>query len=239
MYGVSSTLQCSRKVNVIVAPSMPIDAETKSGLFAGELVLSSPANWKPVRLLVSSSANWNLHFAGGWRTGGSSSPNWFQFAGGLVLSSPANWNLQFAVAGELVLNGGFGCRRKARRKALVDAEIMREGIFCLPTGLELGKAPGKVVLVDLLGVGWDGMSSRLGKPNRNLEAIVIGDLLHKAVDLVLRRGKRSAPSHGALHELGLDLHIHKLPLELVHRLGHLLEIPGVEGGLERFDDVAH
>nr|GMD38719.1 hypothetical protein CRG98_001885 [Ipomoea batatas] len=74
------------------------------------------------------------------------------------------------------------------------------------------------------------MSSRLWKPNRNLEAIVIGDLLHKAVDLVLRRGKRSAPSHGALHELGLDLHIHKLPLELASH-------DGVEAGSEA--EVVH
>lgn len=83
------------------------------------------------------------------------------------------------------------------------------------------------------------MSGGLRQPNGDLKAVVVGDLLHEAVDLGLGRGERGGAGHGALHELGLDLHVDELALEVVHGLGHLLQVPRGERGVERLDDVGH
>lgn len=83
------------------------------------------------------------------------------------------------------------------------------------------------------------MGGSLRQPDGDLEPVVVGDLLHEAVDLALRRRKGGASGHGGLHELSLDLHIDELLLELVHGLRHLLEVPGGEGGVEGLDDGAH
>jgi hypothetical protein len=79
----------------------------------------------------------------------------------------------------------------------------------------------------------------LRQADGDLEPVVIRYLLHEAVDLGLGRGERGGPGHGALHELGLDLHVDELALEIVHGLGHLLEVPGGEGGVEGLDDGLH
>lgn len=108
-------------------------------------------------------------------------------------------------------------------------------------GLELGKAAREVILVDLLFIlgSRDGVRGGLRQADRDLEPIVVCDLLHEAVDLGLGRGEGGGAGHGALHELGLDLHVDELTLEVVHGLGHLLEVPGGERGVERLDDGLH
>ena len=66
------------------------------------------------------------------------------------------------------------------------------------------------------------MGGGLWQTDGDLEPVVVGDLLHEAVDLGLGRGEGGGAGHGALHELGLDLHVDELALEVVHGLGHLL-----------------
>jgi hypothetical protein len=44
--------------------------------------------------------------------------------------------------------------------------------------------------------------------------------------------------HGALHELGLHLHVDELSLELVHGLGHLLKVARGEHRVERLGNIA-
>ncbi|PRQ51246.1 hypothetical protein RchiOBHm_Chr2g0142291 [Rosa chinensis] len=80
------------------------------------------------------------------------------------------------------------------------------------------------------------MGRRLGQAHGDLKPIVIGNLLHETVNLTFGSGKRGGAGHGALHELGLDLHVDELLLKRVHGLRHLLEVSGVERGLEGFDD---
>ncbi|KAL0916418.1 hypothetical protein M5K25_013927 [Dendrobium thyrsiflorum] len=90
---------------------------------------------------------------------------------------------------------------------------------------QLSKAPGEIILINLLLllVGGNGMCRSLGQTNRYLEAVIIGDLLHKTVDLGFRSRKAGRSSHGTLHELSLNLHglddrTHRLSNDLHLRL---------------------
>ncbi|KAG4978897.1 hypothetical protein JHK86_038371 [Glycine max] len=127
-------------------------------------------------------------------------------------------------------------RRESRNNDNDDSIITDK----LTSGLEFSKAARQVILVDLVGfLGRNGVSGGLGEADGDLEAVVVGDLLHEAVDLSFGSGEGGGSRHGALHELGLDLHVHELLLERVHGLRHLLEVPRGQRRLQRFDDVAH